>query len=168
MFAKKLEKMKKVLIPTDFSVDSLQLIEYAILNNPNSKLHIILVAGHKLPNTRWAITYFCEKEELYKHFTDDFITAKRSLMLEHQKSIETIRFKLYTGKNSFAFQNFLDQIEADNTIVPKSKCLHCTSKKWFDTTKFLRKNVPNAIEVPVERTLEVSHQKFSLANLLNL
>ncbi|MCB0704215.1 MAG: hypothetical protein KDC34_02855 [Saprospiraceae bacterium] len=160
--------MKKVLIPTDFSVDSLQLVEYAVLNNPKSKLHIIFVAGFRLPDTRWGLTHFSQSEEVHKQCTDDFITAKRSLMLEHKKSIETISFELFTGENSFAFQNFLKQLNAADTIIPKEKSLYSRNKKWFDTTEFLRKNVRNVTEVPVGRAVEIPQLKFSLINLFNL
>ncbi len=168
MFAAKLEMMKKILIPTDFSVDSLQLVEYAILNNPNTKLHIILIAGYRLPENRWAIFHFRKREAVRKLCTDAFIAAKRNLLLEHKKSIETISFELFTGENSLAFQNFLEQLDADDTIIPKVKSLHCRSSKWFDTTKFLKKNMNNIIEVPVERSIEIPQQKYSLINLLNL
>lgn len=168
MFAQKLETMKKILIPTDFSVDSLQLVEYAILNNPNTKLHIVFVAGHRLPETRWGLTHFRKREEVSRQCTDDFITAKRSLVLEHKKNIEIISFELFTGKNSFAFQNFLEQLDANDTIIPKEKSLHCRNRRWFDTTRFLKKNVNNVTEVPVERSVEIPQQKFSLINLLNL
>jgi len=160
--------MKKILIPTDFSVASLQLVEYAVLNNPESRLHIVLVAGHRLPDTRWAMIHFNEREEIHKQFTDVFITAKRCLMLEHKKSIETISFELFTGENSCAFQNFLEHLDADEAIVPKARSLHCRDRKWFDTTKYLKKNVKNVTEVPVEGPVGIPKQKFSFINLFNL
>lgn len=168
MFAKKLEKMKKVLIPTDYSVESLQLIEYAVLNNPDTKLDIVLVAGYKLPDTRWAISHFNKSVEINKQLDNDFITAKRSLILEHTKNIETICFELFTGSNVFAFQNFLEQFNAEDALVPKDNILCCHSHKWFDTTNFLKKNVKNVIEVNLEMSIEVKQQKFSIMNLFNL
>ncbi|WP_432411186.1 hypothetical protein [Rasiella sp. SM2506] len=168
MFAKKLKKMRKILIPTDFTVESLQLVEYAILNYPDTKLDIKLIAGYKLPDTRWGITHFNEREQIRKQFTDDFEKAKRRIVLEHKNTIQTFSFELFTGVNSFAFQNFLEQIDAEYAIVPKKETLNCPNKKWFDATSYIKKNVKNVIEVPVDVSEEITEKKFSLINLFNL
>ncbi len=159
--------MKKVLIPTDFSVESLQLVEYAIVNNPNTDLRIVLVAGYKQPDNRWALTHFIKSEVIHKKLSDDYIVAKRSLMREHA-CIKAISFDLFTGKNSIAFQNFLEIIEIEDTIVPKNNFLKCDGSKWFDITKYIKKNAQNVTEVLIETSMETPHQKFSLNNLLNL
>ena len=159
--------MKKILIPTNFSVDSLQLIEYAILNNPQCKLDIILVAGHTLSNNRWTIAHFCKSEEVRKQYANGFLAAKRSLMRVYKESINTLSYELFTGNNSIAFRHFLDQLDADATIIPKTKLLPGKSRKWFDPTRFLKKQVRNVIEVPIEQQVATSPQKSFLLNLLN-
>jgi len=160
--------MRKILIPTDFTVESLQLIEYAFINFPNTKLDIILIAGFKLPDTRWAITHFNEKSQIRKQLSEEFYKAKRLLVREHKEAIKDITFELFSGVNSFAFQNFLEQLHVEDAIVPKDNSMHCLSKKWFDTTNFIKKNVKNVIEVPVELTEEVPQRKYSLVSLFNL
>lgn len=168
MFAIKLETMRKILIPTDFSVASLQLIEYAVLNFPNTKLEIILVAGYKLPDTRWAIIHFNEREQVRKLVKDRFIIAKRRLVTEHKKNIGKLSFELFTGANSFAFQNFLDQLNVEDAIIPKEKSLYCSENKWFDTTKLIKHNVKNVIQVPLEIKEKMLQNKSSLISLFNL
>ncbi len=160
--------MRKILIPTNFTIDSLQLLDYAILNFPNDKLDIILVAGYRLPDTRWAITHFREREQISKQLSESFNESKRRIVLEHQNNIENISFELFTGVNSFAFQNFLEQLNAEDAIIPKNQKLQCPNSKWFDTTHFLKKNVKNVIEVPVELEEEETDWKFSLTSIFNL
>ncbi len=157
--------MRKIIIPTDFTVASLQLIEFAVLNFPNDKLDIRLIAGYRLPDSRWAITHFSEREQLHKEFSEDFIDFKRRLEKEHKDTIGSISFEVFTGVNSFAFQNFIEQIEAEDAIVPTIKALKCTGKKWFDATNFIKKNLKNVIEVPIEFEEEVTEKKFSLINI---
>jgi len=168
MFVKKLEKMRRILIPTDFTIDSLQLVEYAILNFPDTKLDIVLIAGYRLPDTRWGITHFSEREQIREQLSDKFKDAKRRIVLEHKKNIETVSFELFTGVNSFAFQNFLEQMNSVDAVVPKKKALHCPNNKWFDTTEFIKNNVKNVIEAPVELTEKPTEKKFSLISLFNL
>lgn len=168
MFAQKLEKMRKVLIPTDFTVESLQLVEYAILNFPDTKLDIRLVSGYRMPNTRWALIHFNESELVRKQFTKSFKNAKRRILREHNNNIERLTFELFTGVNSFAFENLLEQIDTDDAIVPKGTALNGSSNNWFDTTNLIKKNVKNVIEVQMEPTEEVPQKKFSLISLFNL
>ncbi|RFN60214.1 hypothetical protein [Marixanthomonas ophiurae] len=167
MFAEKLEKMRKILIPTDFTVESLQLVEYAILNFPNTKLDIILIAGHKLPNTRWGITHFSSREQIRKQFTDEFVKAKQRLLVEHKQSLDTITCELFTGLNSIAFKNFMEKLGAENAIIPKDKVLQYPGVKWFDTTKFLKKNATEVVEVPAKIDTELSQKKYSFSSLFS-
>lgn len=160
--------MRNILIPTDFTIASLQLIEYALLNFPNTKLNIVLIAGFRSPDTRWTIFHFNEREQIRKQISEEFNEAKRLLIREHKEVIENITFQLFTGVNSFAFQNFLQQHEVTDAVIPKSNSIQYPSRKFFDTTKFIKKNVKNIIEVPVEFTEEVPQKKYSLISLFNL
>ena len=87
--------------------------------------------------------------------------------MEHKNNIETISFELFTGVNSLAFQNFLEKIDAEDAIVPEQKVLSCKNSNWFDTTKLIKKNVKNVIEVPIEFSVEATQKKFSLTSLFN-
>ncbi|MET7028329.1 hypothetical protein [Sediminicola luteus] len=159
--------MRKVLIPTDFTIESLQLIEYAILNFPDKKLDIILIAGHKLPDTRWDLTRFRTRTQVRKQLNEKFNASIHRINMEHKKNIERISFELFTGINSYAFRNFLEQLDAHDAVVPKQKTLYCEDRKWFDTTKFIKKNVKNIIEAPMECTEEVPQRKFSILSLFS-
>lgn len=159
--------MRKVLIPTDFTIESLQLVEYAILNFPDKKLDIILIAGHKLPDTRWALTRFRTRTQVRKQLNENFNASVKRITLEHKKNIERISFELFTGVNSYAFQNFLEQLGAHDAVIPKERTLYCENRKWFDTTKFIKKNVKNIIEAPVECKEEIPQRKFSILSFFN-
>ncbi|SDM48549.1 universal stress protein [Kriegella aquimaris] len=159
--------MKKVLIPTDFTVESLQLIEYAILNFPEAKLDIILVHGFRLPDTRWGLTHYSAMREVNKLNTDVFAKAKNMFVREHSDVIGRLRFELFTGNNSFAFQNFAEQLDVKDAIIPKGKFLNVNNSKCFDPTRFIKKNIDNVIEIPFELTEEYQKGRFSLSALLN-
>ena len=160
--------MRKIIIPTDFTVESLQLIEYAILNFPSTKLDIVLIAGFRLPDTRWGLTHFSERKQIAKQMSQEFNSNRRRIIVEHKDAIERISFKLFCGINSCAFQNFLEHIEAHDAIIPQDKKLQCRSNKWFDTTRFIKKNIENVIEVPFECKEEIPQKKYSLVSLFNL
>jgi hypothetical protein len=160
--------MKRVLIPTDFTVESLQLIEYAILNFPKTKLEIVLVYGFKMPDTRWGLTHFSAIREVNKLTTETYAKAKNVFVREHSDAIDDLRFELFTGLNSFAFQNFSEQWGVKDAIVPRGKFLNFNGSQCFDPTRFIKKNIDNVIEIPFETTVERQQVKFSISSLLNL
>jgi len=154
MFAQKLAKMRKILIPTDFTVESLQLVEYATLNYPDSTLDIILIAGCRLPHSYWGIRHFNEKEQVYNQISNQFIDSKYRLQLEHKNTINSISIRLFTGVNSSAFQNFVENLDVVDAVVPRPGIL-CGTKNWFDTTEYIKRNIQNVVEVVIEQPKEV-------------
>ncbi len=154
-----LENSIKILIPTDFTVTSLQLVEYAILNYPNTKLDIILIAGCRLPQNRMGVTHFSKREQLRTQMADGFEDAQRQILKEYKNNINTFSYELFTGVNSLAFQNFLEQLAADAAIIPSDKILHGQNKKWFNATNFIKKKVKHLIEVPLELLNEAAPYK---------
>lgn len=159
--------MRRILIPTDFSVASLQLVEYAILNYPDTKLDIRLIAGYRMPAFRWGAFHFNEREQVHKQLNEPFIDAKRRLLKVHSNNIETFSIELFTGHNSVAFQNYLKQKSVDHAVVPKKSTLCCSSKKWFDTTNFIKNTVSDIVEVSVDISQENTNKRFSPINLFN-
>ena len=160
--------MKRVLIPTDFTVESLQLLEYAILNFPRTELDITLVYGFILPDTRWGLIHYSAGSEISKLTSPDYAKAKNAFVREHSDVILDLRIELFTGCNSFAFQNFLEQLDIRDAIIPKGKFLNFDHARCFDPSRFIRKNVENVIEIPLDVTREYPKAKFSLSSLLNL
>ena len=151
--------MRKILIPTDFTVESLQLVEYAVINYPDNNLDIILIAGYRLSHSYWGIRHFNEKEQVYSQVSNQFIESKRRLELEHNNIIGRISIRLFTGANSLAFKNFVEYLEVRDAIVPKYG-LQCAAKNWFDTTTYLKKNLQNVVEVVMGQPKEVQETKI--------
>ncbi|MGH1432964.1 MAG: hypothetical protein ACRBG0_00745 [Lewinella sp.] len=160
--------MKKIFIPTDFTPESLELVEYAVLNHPSTQLNIILLAGFRSPDKRWDLIHLNPKKEIWGQLNSRFKEFQRRLLLDHKESIVNISFELFTGINSYAFRNFLELHGVEDAVVPAASVLHYRSEKWFDPTSFIKENVKNVIEVPIERTKEVPKRKFSITSLFNL
>jgi hypothetical protein len=160
--------MKRVLIPTDFTLESLQLIEYAILNFPKTKLDIILVTGFRLPDTRWGLNNFSAGREINKLTSESYVKAKNVFFREHSDAIQSLGIELFTGHNSFAFKNFSEQLDVKDAVVPQGNFLNFDHPQCFDPTRFIKKNIGNVIEIPLETAVEHKRVKFSLSGLLNL
>lgn len=162
------KQMKRVLIPTDFTVESLQLIEYAILNFPKTKLDIILLYGFKLPETRWGLIHYFPRREINSLTSQSYAHAKNVLVREHSDAIQRLSIELFTGCNSLAFQNFTEMLEVRDAIVPTGNFLDFNNNKCFDPTRFIKKNIENVIEIPMGTIEEYPRTRFSFSSLLNL
>lgn len=157
--------MRKIIIPTDFTPDSLQLIEYAVLNHPNTRLDIVLLVGYRIPENRWSIVHFRKQNEIQNQLSEPFKQAYSRVVLEYKDIINSITFEMFNGINSFSFKNFIEGIGAEHAVIPKNKSLYLSGNKWFDTTKYIRKEVANVIEAPVLLGNDMPQGKVSLAGL---
>lgn len=154
--------MKKIFIPTDFSVESLQLIDYAILNYQDPKLNIVLIAGFKLPESRMDVMTFSPGKVVLKLTDSAFLKAKNNYLEEHSDRINCISIELFTGLNSFAFKNFAQTLQITNAIVPKDDFLAFSNKKTFNPIPFIRKNIQHVADVEVVK----EESKVKVSNLI--
>lgn len=135
------------MIPTDFSVPSLQLVEYAILNYPNTLLDIVLVHGYRPPTTKWEAINFSPIREINKLSGESFCRAKNQLCREHKGELGNLRVELFTGHNSMAFKNFMEQHQLEEAVVPANRFLMCSGTRSFDVTPLIKKNMPQVVEI---------------------
>ncbi|MDC6354589.1 MULTISPECIES: universal stress protein [Robiginitalea] len=161
--------MRNVLIPTDFTPESLQLMEYALLNYPGEPIHVVLVHGFRSPDSKWGLIQFSTRSEVRKLRSEDFENALNRICRTHGKSIGSVQTLLFTGRNTHAFKNAIEPLEITDAVVPENGTLNCRNRRSFDPTRYIRKCVDRVAEVPYETDQkEASKQQFSLQNLLNL
>ena len=161
--------MRNVLIPTDFTPESLQLMEYALLNYPGEPLHVVLVHGLRSPESKWGLIQFSTRKEVRKLRSEEFENTLNRLCKTHGKSIGSVQTLLFTGRNTHAFKNAIEPLGITDAVVPESGTLNCRNRRSFDPTRYIRKCVAQVAEVPYETDrMQASKQQFSLQNLLNL
>lgn len=139
--------MEKILIPTDFTEESLQLIEFALLNFTSEKLDIVLVHGYRIPEID--IRHYSPNKVISKLCTGNFSRTLRNLTNEHQDRINNIKIQLYTGSNSLVFNEFLKENEISASVLPNSEFSFPRGSRSFDLTRLILKNVKRAVTVPL-------------------
>ena len=145
--------MKKILLPTDFSIKSLQLIEYAVLNFRETPIDILLVSGYRLPWNSWDLVNFSHSRELRTLTDRDYLKAKAILLQEHSHEIRQIETELFTGTNGQAFRHFIERHEVTDALIPSEKFLNYKSQRTFDPSSLIRKHVNTVKEVSLANTL---------------
>ena len=139
--------MKKILIPTDFSPESLQLVEFALLNYKETPLDVVLVHGYRLPEIYWEVLNFSARREIQRLSNPEFHKTRQALLLEHKAEIHSIRMELFTGNNSISFHNFVTQLDISDALVPSENFLYYPDRRSFDPTQLIRKSVKEVHEI---------------------
>ncbi|MBP1840915.1 hypothetical protein [Formosa algae] len=135
--------MKTVLIPTDFSEKSLQLIKNAVLHYPEESIHLVLAIGYKMP-----LISTLSKSKLVSNLPNDaFKTRLSELRLEHGSKITDVKIEMYTGESNEAFKSFLKVNHIDDAIIPKMGLHQFPNKKCFGLCTLIRAYSPQVSSV---------------------
>lgn len=131
--------MKTILIPTDFTADSLSLLKIALNTEKEKKVNIVLGYGK---NLSWSITdlLYYSKKSLIKELEDDeFKEAKEIILNKYGSMINSIRVEVFHGYNQSSFENFLKGNNIDCSVLPESDIvLNYKLKKGFNIIPFIK------------------------------
>ncbi|WP_271784699.1 hypothetical protein [Aquimarina algiphila] len=146
--------MKKILIPTDFSIKSLKLAEYAFNLYPKEIVNLILVYPYRLPVWEGDLYRFSSKEIIAELNSEEFSKAKNELVNRYYININSILIELFIGVNSYAFNNFRDEHQIQIAVVPQKGDLDFSHNSTFDPLYFILKNVPKVYQINLTKEEE--------------
>lgn len=140
---------KTVLIPTDFSVHSLNTLK-SFLNNStdkNIRYDIILLHGYALPSGIPDLLFFSKGKTLDSLSGKEFEEACVVIKNKFASIINSIRTDLFTGSTNAAFANYIEANEVSEICFNSSLHSEKTSKNSFDLTKYINKSNTKLIEI---------------------
>lgn len=157
--------MKNILVPTDFTVDSLVLLKKAI-ENEDEKLNLTLVYGKFLSTSISELVFFSKSKILNSLENQSFKEARGILENRYFSRINTLRTDIFFGKNQSAFENFLKGNKIDKAYIPDDpKSLHPQLKKGFDLIPYLKRSDLELTEIAYSNHTPVTIEE-TLAKLL--
>ncbi|WP_299780975.1 hypothetical protein [uncultured Formosa sp.] len=155
--------MKTILIPTDFSEKSLQLIKNAVLHFPEESIQIVLATGYQTSILNWST-----KSKLVSIIADKkFYKLLSDIKLEHGSKISNVNIDLYTGKTNEAFKAFLESNNIEDAIIPKNKLIQFPNNKCFDICDLIHSFSPNVSSVDYESDENSPPKRSKLFSLKN-
>lgn len=135
---------RTVLIPTDFSIESLNLFKYAAQHAPES-LNIVLVHGIHLSDSIFDLLFRTRTGSISKLTNPDFDDACRILCNKYASRINSLRIEIFSGFTQSAFQNFLEGNRITEILAPKTYQLVLTGKS-FDLLPYVQ-----ASKLPIQQ-----------------
>jgi hypothetical protein len=131
--------IQKVLMPTDFSIASLNLVKEVADRTVHHHLDIRLVYGLHLSNSITELLFFSKNKVLDSLQSADFMEACSLLKNKYFSKIISIQADLIVGNNRNYINHYIHAEAIDRVFVPAYYTLNTISRKYFDPSAALAK-----------------------------
>lgn len=131
---------KRVFIPTDFSIQSLSIINQLIEESSNTVYEIVLIHGYQTSNSITDLLFFSKQKMIEKLQKSAFVKAYEVIKNANQSSISSIRLDIIPFKRNLYIKNFFENNKIDSFIIPSTPQFHFESKNSFDLIPYIKKS----------------------------
>mgnify|MGYP006137000867 FL=1 len=125
-----------ILIPTDFSIASLNLLKQALNDNREAKRNFILVFDCNLSDSITDLLFLSKATLITSCSNETFNEGLEILKNRYADVIDSIRIEPFYGFTKAAFRNFLSANQIEETYLPTEEIVMNSHKdlKFFYTT----------------------------------
>jgi hypothetical protein len=99
--------MKNILIPTDFSIRSLDLVKAAVYAGINEPMNILLVNFFKMSDNIQELMMLSRRMKDYEYISDEFREVCNQLQERYPARINSIKVECFYGSTIAVFKNYL-------------------------------------------------------------
>lgn len=132
--------MKNVLIPTDFTIESLQLINKTAETLAGEKFNAVLFHAFNLPDSIMDLM-FLGREKIYTGLvTDDFRNYCKKLKHVYADTINSVYVKYMYGNTIRVFKNFAEANNIALIVSPEELRLQMPHKYSLNPVSFFKKS----------------------------
>ncbi len=140
---------KTILIPTDFTVESLNLAKIALQNNQDKgePLRVILVYGQWVSTSINDLLFYSKAKVLEKLESEEFKSSCQMLLGKYENTIEQMSIDIFSGTNQNAFENYLMGNKVTEAYISPNYKFKLKNSSSFDLIPYLNKSKLPLIEV---------------------
>ena len=132
--------MKTILIPTDFTIESLNTVKGAFKKiNDGEQVNLILVYSAYLSDSITDRLFFSKEKYLMASQGEKFREACHVLLNTYASRVHSLRTELFCGYTKSAFANFLEANQVDEVMIPGTYTLKMSSPRSFDPISYFKK-----------------------------
>jgi hypothetical protein len=131
--------MKNILVPSDFSIKSLHIVEQLLDQFHGEQLNIMLFHQFQLPDSITELIMFGREQKEYDYVSEAFWQACHRLRQQYQPHIQVVRPKCFYGNTFSVFQNFLEGYLIDLIVYPADYEFRKLSKDSIDPDPWINK-----------------------------
>lgn len=134
--------MRKLLIPTDLTENSLELVEYALKLFSHEIMDLTLIYPYRLSDSDIDLYNYSPAKVIAEMSSEGFFSRKTEILKRYYVNINSIRVEVFTGITRSSFSNFTSSHHIKEAILPQHGFLDVSHPKTFDVLKMIEKEVP--------------------------
>ena len=104
--------MKTVLVPTDFNLESIKIIDSLVVTNKPEEIRIIFIHAFKLSDSITDMLMLSRRSRDYENVSDEFYTQVELYKQKYPNHINFIGIDYFYGSSVAAFKNFIEAKDA--------------------------------------------------------
>ncbi len=143
---------KKVLIPTDFSIESLNTLRFFLHDHAADTYDIVLLHGRQSSDAINDLLFFSKSRALESLKSNEFEEACTIIRNKYASSIHSLTYDLFSGFTQAAFQNYITARKIDLAVIPRSYRPSYRNTRSFNLLPYIRKSRMETIEVGWEKS----------------
>lgn len=142
--------MKTVLVPTDFNIESLKIIDSLVLTNKPENIGIIFMHAFKLSDSITDMLMLSRRSRDYQNVSDEFYAQMDAYKQQYPNHIKFIGIEYFYGSSVVAFRNFIDGVNADYIAYPKGYNFTPLNKFSIDPNLLTKRCGCKVVELDVQ------------------
>lgn len=130
--------VKKVLIPTDFNVKSLNVLLEFLKRNPTDQFEIILAHGYDMSYSISDLLFYSEYKLLKKIQSEEFRESCKLIENTYQSRLTKVKFSILTGSTKRYVKNYVTANNIDLIVCCNDYNMKFKSKDSFNLLPYLK------------------------------
>lgn len=131
---------KKILIPTDFSIESLNVLKTFLQKDTTQEQYdVVLSCGYYLSESITDLLFFSKYKILRGLNTDAFMDAVSIIQNKYANALRSVNVDLFTGTSQAGFDDYLEGHKIDAIVYAANARFNPVIKKSFDLKKHIIK-----------------------------
>lgn len=157
--------MRNVLIPTDFTVHSLDLVVAVAEKYQGEELNITLLHALAMPDSIMDLILLSRNNDRYKLITNEFKSACTILKNRFASSIKDINVRFMHGSTRGVFRNFVEATKADVFVFPTDYTFKKAGGNSIDISKLFKYADCTQLPVAIKR-MHTDVRRLNIADIL--
>lgn len=153
---------RTILIPTDFSIESLIPVKQAALLSNYNDIEIVLMFCDLLPGSISDLLFYTPAKVIGQYSNKEFEEACSIIMNKYASKISSMRTEIFHGTSDAAFENFISGNKIDEVIFPKNYVLK-EHRNGFNPLPYIKNSYLPCREV--EWKVNNPHESANLSTL---
>jgi hypothetical protein len=146
--------IQRVLVPTDFTVDSLRIaLEYLENNGDNQRVELVLVCGYDLGDSITVLLGFTKDDHLARLQGEDFVKGCEMIKSRFKQTVVEMYADLLISKNARYVRNYLKGNRITQVVLPETYGFRFFNRHCFDILNVLKavglEALPEVVSLPV-------------------